>query len=68
MANKINIDGRDIEYDMCGPYINFPGTETIRFYNPEGKGSEPLVVIISRIEGETHDDMVARAFNYIRMA
>ena len=64
----INIDGHAIEYELRGPYINFPNAEVIRFYNPEGKGSEPLDAMTCRMEGETDSDMVARVFNCIRMA
>lgn len=63
---KLHIDGHKVKYEVLGRYKETE-FEIIRFYNPGGIGSEPLDVIVLRINGETDVAMATRAFNYIRM-
>ena len=67
MKHKINIDGHEVEYEERGPYKNLPGSEAFSFY-AGGSIKDEVVVVVQPLEGETHDDMVARAFNCVRMA
>lgn len=63
MKNIINIDGHTVKYEMRGPYKNLPDTEAICFY-PCDSIKDFVTVVVRPLEGETHDDMVRRAFSY----